>query len=79
MNDERLALGEDVLEVVLLEEGVGVVRSEALFASGAGREIPGVGRGGGSHAAEKAGELSRGAQAGVFFIDELANEDEVVG
>lgn len=73
MDDDGLAMIENILKLVVLKKGVGVVRGEALFSAGSFGEIPEVGDGRGGHAAEEAGELPWGAEAGVFLVDELAD------
>jgi len=42
MDDHGLAMIENILEFVILEKGVGIVRGEALLSASAFREIPGV-------------------------------------
>ena len=78
VDDHGFGMVEDFLKVVVFEERVGVVRSEALFSAGSFRKIPGVGGGGRGHAAEEAGELAWSAEAGVLFVDELTDEGEVI-
>ena len=70
-------MGEDVAEGVLGEQAEGVVAGEAGLAFGSGGGVPGPGGGGGGEAAEEAGELARGAEWCVFFLEERLDELEI--
>lgn len=69
---------ENILEVVLLKKGIRVVPGQALLAAGSGRKIPGVGGRRRGHPAKKARQLPGSAEAGVFLVDQLPNQGEVV-
>ena len=54
------------------------MRGEAFLSTGAFGEIPFIGDGWRGHAAEEAGELARGAEGCVLFLEEGLDEGEVV-
>ena len=69
-DDHALAVGQDIPEGMILEQGEGVVRVEAGTLAGGGQDDPGAGGGRTGEATQETGELARATEGAVAFFQQ---------